>query len=85
MLLSEQLRHIKNEEVLIDDSAKYTTSNNTWTQVKDYGNITLDEDTLILVKVTVTSYEAGIGLKYCGGGRIKIGDIPCVGLSLIHI
>jgi len=52
LLLVEQVRKVNSEESLIDDSATYSTTSTSYV-MKNYGNITLNEDALI-----VFSFEA---------------------------
>jgi len=72
MLLSEQVRQLADEESLIDDSTTYTRDNAAWGTVKDYGNITLSSDSLIIFRFQ-TSLACSL--------RLKIGSYYVFGIN----
>jgi hypothetical protein len=70
MVLAEQVRSLTDESNKIDDSAVYTRDNAAWGTLKDYGNITLTEDSLVVFKFTVnigSAYRLKIGSYYVYG------------------
>lgn len=71
-LLSEQIRDPSTEACLIDDMATYTINSATWATVKNYGNIVLAADSLVLFHYTV--YGGNVG-----NSRLKIGTLYVTG------
>jgi len=60
MLLTEVVRKIKDEKLLIDDPNYYTDWPKTgWFLAKNYGQISLDEPSLILFNYVFKSYDDG--------------------------
>jgi len=77
MLLSEQVRRLSNEQNLINDAADYSRNACGWAQIHDYGNITLTQDSIVIL-----SYTAGMTVN--GGGntcahRISVGGLRVSG------
>jgi len=67
MVFTEQVRQLASEANLINDSATYTRDNAAWGTLKNYGNVTLSEDSLVVFKFTVnttSAYRLKIGSSY---------------------
>jgi hypothetical protein len=77
MLLSEMVRQLTNEQQLINDATSYNTSSKTWATLKDYGNITLSQDTMVIFSFTYTRTKSGGGVA-CNL-RLKIGSVYATG------
>jgi hypothetical protein len=70
MVYTEQVRQLPSEENLINNTSVYTRDNAAWGTLKNYGNITLSEDTLIVFKFTIntsSAYRLKIGSYYVYG------------------
>jgi hypothetical protein len=70
MVYTEEVRQLASEENLINDSAAYTRDNAAWGTLKNYGNITLSEDYLVVFKFTInttSAYRLKIGSYYVYG------------------
>ena len=75
MLLPEQVRLLPKELNLINDAALYTVSSSPWATAHDYGNITLSEAGLLLVRFKNEGSPNASG----DGIRLKIGSLYVLG------
>jgi hypothetical protein len=73
MLLAEQERLLANEKNLIKDPYNYITSSSSWVTLKDYGNVTLTADSILVLLFHMTA-DPGIGSNYVYV-RVKIGSL----------
>jgi hypothetical protein len=88
MLLSEQLRDPSQEQCLIDDMTGYSVSSGSWATVKNYGNITLAADSLVVFHFQALGYGVAntrlkIGSYYVAGGSFNVGPVERYGLCYL--
>lgn len=73
-------RLLEDEENLVDDETEYSRSNTSWGTLHDYGNVTLDEDGILVV--SFQAYRTGSWIGYirlkCGGSLYIFGGQPAV-------
>lgn len=67
MVYTEQVRQLASEQNLISDATVYTRNNAAWGNIRDYGDITLSEDSLI-----VFTFVIGLVASYY---KLLIGNI----------
>jgi hypothetical protein len=76
MVYTEQVRQLGSEANLINDATVYTRDNAAWGTLKNYGNITLTEDSLIVFKFTInaqSAYRLKIGASFYVYGCFAVG------------
>jgi hypothetical protein len=71
-MLSEMVRDLSAETVLLDVATTFTRNAATWGTLHDYGNIILAENSLVLLEYTATMAHAGTTGKCCAH-KVKIG------------
>ena len=88
MLLSEQLRDPSQEQCLIDDMTSYAVTSTSWATLKNYGNITLTADSLVVFHFQATGTNIAntrlkIGNYYVAGGEFNTGPVDRYGLCYL--
>ncbi len=78
MLLIEQVRRIKNEENLVEDTNTYTQSSETDWVTKKTHSITLSAEKLIVVRWITGWYCSTSGTKSYGASRCLINNTPLI-------
>jgi len=85
MVLGEQVRSLSDESSKIDDSTIYLRNIASWGTIHDYGNIVLTENSLLVLKFTMSgAYASEYRLKV-GGVSIWAGHIGATGNLLIYV
>jgi hypothetical protein len=82
MLLSEQVRRLPNEKNLINDAAGYSRNACGWAQIKNYGNITLTQDSIVILTYAAAMFSNGGGGHTCAH-RIKVGGLDVSGFQFV--
>jgi hypothetical protein len=75
VLLTEQIRHLNDEKVLIDVATAYARSACTWATLHDYGNIVLTVDSVIIVSYAVSNSNPMAGGGKTSAHRLKVGTM----------
>ena len=76
MVYTEQVRQLNSEANLINDTTVYTRNDAAWGTLKDYGNIILSEDSLVVFKFNIQSASAY---------RLKIGSFYVYGCFTVGV
>jgi hypothetical protein len=74
MFLSEMVRLLGKEQNLINDPATYSRSGTSWGTLKDYGNITLSEATMLIARYKISNTNNQSGSNPINF-RLKIGGV----------
>jgi hypothetical protein len=73
VLLAEMVRDLSKELVLLNVATVYTRNTNSWGTVHDYGNVTLTEDSVLILSYLATHGRYGVGGTTCAH-KVKIGS-----------